>query len=177
MEASPSIRKKSKPLHSQAKEIVFNVKQYFIQAKLNNGPLLPLTQVAERTAKATKLSTKSVQQIGKEGNLRENFEEQFKSPKRTRAQDSPITNFDDFDMCVLRRTVHSFYERKDIPTVDSIMKEMIKNVSYKGSKESLRKVLHKYGFHFGKVNSRKFLLERNDVIAARTRFIRQMNKI
>ena len=81
----------------------------------------------------------------------------FHSPKKRRRL-APVTNFDEFDQRVLRRTVLEFYARREIPTLHKIKEELTEKISYGGCIESLRKVLLKIGFKFAKVDGRKFLM-------------------
>ena len=69
-----------------------------------------------------------------------------------------------------------YYERKEIPTLDKIHEEVNNNLSYPGSRETLIRVLNKTGFRYAKVNGRKFLLKRNDVQYARSKFLREIRK-
>ena len=51
---------------------------------------------------------------------------------------------DDFDIRVVRRTVLSFYERKEMPTLNKIKEELKENISFNGSRrESVRRILKK----------------------------------
>ena len=83
---------------------------------------------------------------------------------------------DDFDLCVVRRTVLGFYERKEIPTLCKIKEELVEKIGFSGCISSLHKILLDIGFKFARVNGRKFLLEKNDIVAARTRFLRAMQQ-
>jgi len=96
------------------------------------------------------------------------------SPKK-RKRAAPIADFfDNFNEGVLRRTVLSFYERKEIPTLDKIHEEMKNKLTYAGGRETLRKVLMKIGFRFASVDGRRFLMERDDVLSARFKFLKEM---
>jgi hypothetical protein len=53
-------------LHSQSRELVKNVMRYFEMEKQNNGPILKVGKVVERTALALNLSVSSVKRITKE---------------------------------------------------------------------------------------------------------------
>lgn len=167
-------------LHSQAKAVVFNVNRYFLDEKANRGPLLPPAKAIARTAQATKLSEKTVRRICSAYNQSFNRdpdpqEPTFSSPKR-KNRTAPVTDFSDSDKCVVRRTVLGFYERKEIPTVARITEELVDKIGYNGCTNSLRKVLWKIGFKCARVNGRRFILERNDIIAARTKFLREMRQ-
>ena len=170
---------RSPNLHSQAKQVIFDVRQFFQKEKEYGSILIPITQVNRRTAVAARVCEKTVEKISREG--RENAENQapkkFTSPKK-RQRSKPITAdfFDNFNEGVLHRTVLRFYERKEIPTLEKIHEEVKNSIEYPGSRESLRQVLKKIGFRFATHNGRKFLLERNDVQYARDKFLREMRK-
>ena len=168
-------------LHSQAKKVIYHVNRYFLEEKANLAPLLPPSKALARTAMATKTSERTVRRICSAYNqsLRKEAAPDkplFYSPKK-KNRGKPVTGFDDFDKCVLRRTVLAFYERKELPTVYKIKEELREKIGYSGCENSLRKVLLKIGFKFAKVNGRKFLMERSDVVAARTRFLRQIRQL
>lgn len=95
----------------------------------------------------------------------ENHPPKFASPQ-IRQRSKPIMDFfDDFSEEVLHRTVLQFYARKKkkITTLDKNHEKVENNLSYPGSRESLRKVLKKIGFRRAKVDGRKIFLENNDV--------------
>ena len=174
MAAQPRL---SQHLHSQTKEVIFNVCQYFEHEKQNGSPIESLKKVNLRAAAATCVTERTVENIRREA--RENVENntpKFMSPKK-RQRSKPIMDFfDDFNEGVLRRTVLQYYERKEIPTLDRIHEEMKNNLSYPGSREILRRVMKKIGFRFATVDGRKFLMEKDDVQYARSKFLSEMKK-
>lgn len=70
-----------------------------------------------------------------------------------------------------------FYERNEMPTLQKITEELKENSSFKGSTESFRRVIRQIGFTYGKVDGRKFLLERSNIVAARTNFLRDLRQL
>ena len=164
-------------LSSSAREIVDNVHKYFAKEKKNSAPLVDVAKVCDRTSDATAVPIRTIQRIIKEGNDSETEfgHRMFQDKKRSRPR--PVTGLDDFTKSALRRIVMGFYARKELPNIATVLQEARTDIEFKGSHESLRKILHEIGFHYGKVNGRKFLLERSDVSAARTKFLRVMRKI
>lgn len=100
----------------------------------------------------------------------------FSSPAKKKCA-APVTNLDDFDQRVLRRTVLIFYEWHEIPTLDKILEEFKATASFSGSRTSLRKILLQIGFRFAKVDGHKFLMERNDVVAAHMKFLQERKQV
>ena len=170
----------SRVLHSQAKEIIYNVHKYFKDEKANRGFIIDPSKTVARTAKAINVSKRTMRRIYFTVDkvfAKQNIpvEPAFPSPTKDRAQ--TVTNFDDFDKCVLRRTVLGFYERKEILTLHKIKEELKESISFSGCIESLHKVIFQSGFQFKKVDDRKFLMERSDVVAARTQSLQEMRQL
>lgn len=127
------------------------------------------TDVMRRTAAATGISVRSLQRIKQQHRCGV-----IKSPPpRTRI--SPVMGaVDNFDEDCVRREILSFYERGELPTVEALLKRVKEPpVSFTGASTSLRKLVKKLGFRYGKVESgRHMLMERSDVIVARNKYLR-----
>ncbi|XP_068242248.1 uncharacterized protein [Palaemon carinicauda] len=180
MDRSPAPRSPYGQLHSQAKAVIYSVNRYFLEEKANRGLILPPSEVVARTARATKTSEATVRRVVSEYNqsLIEEAASQdptFSQEKKSRIES--VTDFNELDKRALRRTVLGFYERKEIPTLDAIKEELSDKIGYKGCDKSLRRVLQKIGFKLAKFDGHKFMMERNDVVAARTRFLREIRQL
>lgn len=178
MDPAPTIR--SHNLSAREKELIFNVNRYFLDEKANRGPIIPPTKAVARTARATRVSEQTVQRICSKPNraLMTQISPDppvFTTPKRKRL--ATVTNFDDSDKRVVRRTTLQFYEKNENPTLCKIREELKESISYNGSIESLRRVIVRMGFMYGKVDGRKYLMERSEVTAARTKYIREMRQL
>lgn len=55
--------------------------------------------------------------------------------------------------------------------------ELKEKISFTGCNETLRRILQDIGFRYGKVDGRKFLIEKCDVVAARVIFLREMRHL
>lgn len=54
---------------------------------------------------------------------------------------------DEFDLGVIRRKIHEFYSmKKKIPTLQKLLLVLQEEIDFKGSRETLRKILRKIGF-------------------------------
>lgn len=101
----------------------------------------------------------------------------FKSPRKTYKRAKPMTNLDDFDNEVVRRTVHSFYDNGQYPTSAKILGALHEKINYSGSQWSVRHILRSLNFKYKKCNDgHKFLMERNDIVCSRVKFLRKMNE-
>jgi len=103
----------------------------------------------------------------------------FTSPRKSYKRVKYATDFDDFDADIVRRTVHEFYNQGQFPTSQKVLtayKEKVNN--YKGSKISMWRIYKSLHFKYKKCNDgRRFLMERNDIVAMRVKFLRKMHDL
>lgn len=81
------------------------------------------------TAEACGLSERTVRRVCKEGKESLDPEQpvaSFKSPRKTYKRTKPLTELDDFDADIVRRTVHKFYNRGRYPTALTVLAEVKK---------------------------------------------------
>ena len=173
--------------HSQTKKVIFHVYNYFKTLAGDKGkPEISnfFRQTREMTAEACGVSLACVKRVCAEGKKLSVGENQlaaepssFKSPRKSYKRAKPMTNLDDFDNEVVRRTVHSFYDNGQYPTSAKILRALHEKINYSGSQWSVRHILRSLNFKYKKCNDgRKFLMERNDIICSRVKFLRKMNE-
>ncbi|KAL4120900.1 hypothetical protein QTP88_013509 [Uroleucon formosanum] len=177
-------------IHSQTKKIIYNMYTFFkTLAKCKDKPELAdyFLQSQERTAEACAVSLRTVQRICKESKITGNQDEslgvgsssdlKFQSPRKRYSREKSVTELDDFDNEVIRRVVHSFYDKGEFPTSAKILVELREKLNYRGSKSSVKIILKQLNFKYKKCNDgRKFLMERSDIVTARVKFLRKMNE-
>ena len=177
MEATTTpTRSRTPVLHSREMELIYNVNKYFSEEKACNGFIILPSKASARTTKAANVSDKIDQRICLKRKQTSPERPVFLSPRKRRCA-APVTSLDDFDKCAIRRTVLGFYERHEIPTLQKIQEELKAKISFNGGITSLRKILLEIGFKFAKVDGRKFLMERSDVVAARNKFLREIKQV
>lgn len=85
---------------------------------------------------------------------------------------------DDFDRCVIRRTINNMLlSRKTLPTVNAILNEIRSpnSIEFKGKKTTLKVILKEMGFRWRKcTDNRALLMERTDIVAQRINFLRKI---
>ena len=86
---------------------------------------------------------------------------------------------DDFDKCVVRRTVADIISiHKVLPTTQNILSELHSRIEFAGGEHSLRYILKELGFSWKKCKSnRHILMERQDVVMARIKYLREIKKL
>ncbi|XP_064081216.1 uncharacterized protein LOC135197912 [Macrobrachium nipponense] len=154
---------------SQSRKIILNVHRYFRSLDERECE----TSVNEKTAAATGVSMSTISLIkrqAKEGRIES-------PPPRMRC--SPITgSADGVEEEDIRKAVLSFYERGELPTMDTVM-EMLKEPPFRfvGAKTSLRRVIEHLGFRCRRIQGgRVVLIERNAVVAARNKYFRLLQE-
>ncbi|XP_043191568.1 uncharacterized protein LOC122391939 isoform X2 [Amphibalanus amphitrite] len=169
--------RQGKPIGAQARQVVYNVYQYFIRKKdeyLKQGDesAAASINVAKETSSATGVSIASVNAF-KSGIETHGCQ----SPARQRPNRGPREYFDEFDQCAFRRMVHAMYLEGKKVTLDTIRAAVQDKFEQTISRSTIRKQLFQIGFKFRQVNNRKLLVEKPQVVAARNAFLRRIRKI
>ncbi|KAJ4436291.1 hypothetical protein ANN_18922 [Periplaneta americana] len=82
------------------------------------------------------------------------------------------------EKCVLRCTIFEMYDNGEYPTMKKIVALMKEKIQYQGSVTSMHTLLKSMGFNYKRTaDSRKFLMERVDIVVARIKFLRAMHAI
>jgi len=183
---------RGRDITSQTKSTIFSVYNYF-KRLITNVPNMTIReafhQTQNATAEACSVSLRTVQRLTVIGNttlvdndkgssgddLDKNI---FPSPERKRPHKKWRTDLDNFDKDVVRRTVEEFYSKGQYPTCDKLKIVLREKIGFMESKDSVWKILKDLGFQYKKCNDgRKFLMERNDIVASRMAFLRKMHDI
>jgi hypothetical protein len=102
----------------------------------------------------------------------------FTSPGKKHNMGGGVTNLDDFEKDVLRRSIFGFYDSGEFPTAKKHTLEMRDKINYRGSASSMYKILKSIVFKYRKTNDgRKFLMERGDIVAALIKFLRTVRNL
>lgn len=175
---------KNNDTRSQTKKIIFNVYNYLKNLATSDDEVLKqyFKQTQKITADACGVSLMTVRRVCAEGSSTADDVSDssqpgpsFNSPRKTYKRKKYATELDDFDNDVVRRTVHEFYEKGEYPTSRLILNSIQQKFDYKGSLASVKRLLTKLKFTYKKCNDgRKFLMERNDIVALRCKFLRTM---
>lgn len=167
-----SERKKTPGLSSQAKEIVYNVSEYF-ENEIANPSNTPKTAFIIRTSEATSVSEATVTRIRREKGAKGHLD----SPV-TRKPYKNRTEIDDFDMCAIRNKIHEFYTvRRQLPTLKQLHQALKEDMNFPKSKSFLRKLVKQLGFRWKRCQSyRKVLIERFNIVDLRCEYLRRIEK-
>ena len=156
-----------KAISSQAREIAANVLKA-CEDEAKNGVLsIPLSQYRERASMLTGVSTRTLSRIKAEP------EKEILASRKPR---SDKIELDNFDKCVIRRTVNEMYGLKKIrPTLDRILIELRERIDFRGGKTVLINLLRELGFSWAKCSpDRKILMERTDIVNRQITYLRSI---
>ena len=118
-------------LSPECQKFVKKLFAFFCKEKATKKPIVSFDRVYERTSKALGVSYTSVQRImnGKSNRPKER-----------------ANILDDFDICVIKRTIHGLYSRKIAPTISIIHKEITDSI--KISKSNVILILIDLGYTY-----------------------------
>ncbi|XP_077535932.1 uncharacterized protein LOC144148233 [Haemaphysalis longicornis] len=169
-------------LSNQTRQVVCNV---YAQVRLKQ-PRLSVVSAFRSVSQLTDVSERPVTRLKNEvlrGTL--------KSPKRKRLRLSTgkppavtgqtrVQRYDSFTLAALRRKVHQYLIRNEAPTAEKILNDMTSDPDMwlpKLSFRTMRRLLNDIGFAFRKRKRNSALLERDDIIVWRRKYLRTLREM
>jgi hypothetical protein len=103
---------------------------------------ISISKAQERTEAATGVTVRTVRKIKSEGKslvTTGQGNSTFLTPNKKRNRKINVTGHDEFDLCVVRRTVYDFYKtEKQAPTTAALKKKLHELIGFNGSFLGLR---------------------------------------
>ena len=155
------------------RQVVNNVRLYFAKTKDDKIKEGDETARCINVMKETSLATGISEWAVKMARKKTSGEGGCNSPNRRRPNRGETQCLDDFEKCALRRLVHTMYVDGESVTLDTVTAAVQEKMDKAMSRSTIRKQLLQIGFKFRKVNSRKLLTEKPQVVAARSVFLRR----
>ncbi|RZF46450.1 hypothetical protein LSTR_LSTR012525 [Laodelphax striatellus] len=169
------------PLLSQSRELVVKVRNFFQEEKDKGDILIPIARVVERSAAALGINKNTVVAICKEKEKKISkigkTNMSLQTPGRKRRRQKPVTSIDVFQQEAIRQHIYSYIRRKEHPTIEKLLASLRDSNLFRGSSFSLKSVLLTLGFVYKKLNRKRILLEKNDIVAWRCRFLREVKDL
>jgi len=164
--------KKGKALTSKEKVILLNLWQYF----KGNSPKMTNESADIEVARASGVSQRSVLRARVEKRETGELTTPGKSRPKGKGKRSSL-KYDDFTLSAIRRKVHVFFERNEPPTLDKLKSEIDCDDGLPDiPRSSLFKILKNLGFRYKKRGRNAMLIEKDDIIAWRHRYLRDVRK-
>lgn len=163
---SPVKRSTKCPLSINEKTIILNVYNALVHQHPNAG----VVKVTEMCSQMTGVGLTSVYKI-----VRESKSGILKSPKPKTGRRKLI--LDENEKQLIRKTVHSFYFNKELPTLDKVLKVLNSDSSLpKISRDKLWKTLKEMNFEWETQNRKSLLIEKQEIISWRRKYLRLIKK-
>ena len=157
-------------LTSQSKSIIERVRQYFEREKQKGTHM----NVLQRTSTATGVSLTTIKRIYSEQRIHDG---QFLTPLRRYTASRIRVNPDSFDQGVIRRVVHSFYERKEYPTASGVLQQVKEQCGFPGGRFCMWRVLRELGFSYKKWDSKQYIYEQRHILEQRHMYLQTIHKL
>uniref|UniRef100_A0A1Y1MHX5 Uncharacterized protein n=1 Tax=Photinus pyralis TaxID=7054 RepID=A0A1Y1MHX5_PHOPY len=164
-------RHKGECFSRKEKHLIINVLNYF-------SGTMNVTAAVKEASKALCCSERSIYAIKKEdGN------EGVSSPKKRKQRKGKQSNdrlhvYDENVQSVIRRKVHNFFITNIPPTMNSILASVNDDNDLPNFKRTtLFNLLKDMGFEFKKVGRKSILIERDDIIRWRHKYLRRIRKL
>lgn len=173
---TPSQRGKS--IRSAARKNILNV---YSRLREEN-PDDTVSEIAKKTAQLTGVSKSTVFRMKKEKKVCSPCDPPTPGKKRPGAvgKRMRLSKYDDFTLSCIRRKIHNFFRRNEIPTLNKVLSEVNddpeifdKNIS----RTTLYRILKDIGFSFQKRTRQAVLLERQDIILWRRKYLRRIREL
>ena len=165
--------KRGKPLTSGARRNILNV---YSRLREEN-PESTITDITEKTAELTGSSPATIFRLKREKKRSGILDTPGKKRPGAVGKRTRMLKYDNFTLSCIRRKVHSFFRRNEIPTLDKILKVVNddKEIFSKNiSRTTLYRILKDLGFSFEKRKKQAVLIERQDIILWRRNFLRKI---
>ncbi|CAK9810870.1 hypothetical protein ANTPLA_LOCUS6710 [Anthophora plagiata] len=166
----PPVRKRAKRtcISASEKNIILNI----YKAELLKNPEKSVTDIVQITARTAGFSKRSVFRIRKEG-----MSGEISCPKRTKIRQKFVEKVDDFDKNVIRRIVHQFFHRNELPTIEKVLEAVHADPTLPNFKRTtFYKLLKSINFKFTRRGSDSFLNDREDIVVWRRSYLRQLKQ-
>lgn len=175
MNTQTSADKKRSVLHSQGREIVHNVYQFFKRSSEASSVSI---NILERTAEATGISRTTVKRIVSEARNKP-AGSKFVSPGKTIEKSKPKSVLADFDETIIRNIIYNYAAiHKKRPTMQAVLQEAKRDgVEFTGQITTFRAIVRKLGFRWKKTqDNKKLLTEKTEIRTKRIQYLRQVRK-
>ncbi|XP_045516861.1 uncharacterized protein LOC123709513 [Pieris brassicae] len=142
-----------------------------------NSIISELGKIQKRTAESTKTSIARVRNISNQAKSSDLITV-FRTPGKKRSRTKPVTNIDNFNQGVIKRTIHNFHKtNNELPTIGKLKKELEDDINFKGSERSLRRIVKSLGFWWKNTeNNRKVLIETSNIRLQRIENLRKIKQ-
>lgn len=171
MEPVSRKRQKGEKCSRKEKQLIINVFNYFAKS-------MNISAAVQEACKALGCSERTIYTIKRE----QEQKGQVSSPKKVKKRKGVQVNdrchtYDENTQALIRRKVHEFFRQNVPPTLNKILVAINNDDDFPDfSRATLHRLLHDMGFEFQKVGRKSILIERDDIIRWRHKYLRDIRK-
>lgn len=141
---------------------------------LESNPELTISDIGDKAACITGVSKASVFRVMREytncGVLN--------SPKKTKLRKRVLDDIDDFDRNAIRRKVHEFFFRNELPTINKVLKVVNDDPDLPTLKRTtFYYLLKELNFTYSRRGRDSTLIDKNEIIVWRRKYLRQIKSL
>lgn len=160
-------QKRRKMLTSEEKVMIRNVYKGIVERKM----VSTVSEAIDICSSLTKVCVRSVYSV-----LKNTSENKTQQKVETRGRKNIV--LDDETRNVIRRKIHSFYFRSEIPTLQKISQELENDDRLpRISRRVLIRTLREMNFRYSKRNRKSMLVEKNEIILWRRKYLEEIRNI
>lgn len=162
--------KQGKGFHTGEKTQIINV----YNSLMEENPNIAVRDIVAKVASSLGVGKSSVFNILKEYRITG----EVKSPKKQKPKEKTIINAtDECTKTAIRRNIHAFFFRNEIPTLDKICTVVNSDPDLPNfSRTTLYRLLNHIGFTYEKRNRNSCLIDREEIILWRRRYLRAIRR-
>lgn len=153
--------------------MILSVYKHF-RAKTVDGGITTVHEAARQTAEAVGASYTTVLQVKADYRNGKGLE----TPRKHRGTERKVTRlqkYDSFTQAAIRRKVHMLYRENDLPTLNKVVSIVNEDDDLPTfSKTTMRRLLLDIGFKYIKRKRESLLIDREDIVAWRHRYLRSI---
>jgi len=143
------------------------------KSKVEANPEISIREVRTTISKELGIGEKTISNTIKE--YRES--KTVSSPNKVRIHKNVTSKTDDFDKHAIRRKIHNLWLNRELPTLDKILLTVNDDESLPSfSRATLHRLLKSMDFVYTKRGRNSALLDSNDLILWRRRYLRDINR-
>ncbi|KAL4113795.1 hypothetical protein QTP88_017368 [Uroleucon formosanum] len=175
VDVSPSKKNpRGKFVGTGQKQIIINIYKDKLKQQLENpdGPKLTYRQMLLEVCKTSGIGQRTIQttlaEYKKKGTV--------SSPNKNKIRPTILEKVDSFDKQAIRRKIHGFWLNREVPTLQKMLIAINEDDTLPNFKRSFRKILRDLQFVYARKSRNSALIEREDIIIWRGRYLDQIRK-
>lgn len=170
--SSPQKKRPKTILTSGERLMIINIVKYVKKTK-PEAECLSNYDIVKKTSEICGVSERSIYRVLREYSDTHTISE----PVHKRNRLNIVQKIDDFDKSAIRKIVHSFFLKGELPTIKKILQNVNDDETLPSlSITSLRRILKHLKFKFMKRQNKSILMDRRDIVLWRIKYLKEIKQ-